>query len=137
MHQAPALDRTGHESATTRLPRRPHARLPRPDRGARRADPARRPHRPAARRGRPSLSAGRRLRPQDVGLLASSGVAEVSVIRRPCVAIVITGDELLPPGSHPEGYRIVDSNSLMLAALVQRDGGEVVAGPIVPDRREA
>jgi molybdopterin molybdotransferase len=83
------------------------------------------------------LAAGRRLRPQDIGLLASIGVGAVAVIRVPRVAILITGDELLPPGAKPEGCRIVDSNSVMLAALVERDGGEVVSGPIIPDRREA
>jgi molybdopterin molybdotransferase len=73
--------------------------------------------------GREVLPAGRRLRPQDVGLLAAIGMASAAVVRRPRVAILATGDELLPPGSVPQGYRIVDSNSPMLAALVARDGG--------------
>jgi molybdopterin molybdotransferase len=81
------------------------------------------------------LSAGRALRPQDLGLLASLGVATVAVIRRPRVDILITGDELLPVGSRPEGSRIVDSNSIMLAALVKRDGGEPRIAPLLPDRR--
>jgi molybdopterin molybdotransferase len=51
--------------------------------------------------------------------------------------LVITGDELLPPGSVPSGAQIVDSNSLMLDALVGRDGGVPLRGAIVPDRREA
>jgi molybdopterin molybdotransferase len=78
----------------------------------------------------------RRLRPQDLGLLASIGVGRVSVIREPRVAILITGDELLPAGSRPEGFRIVDSNSVMLAALAGRDGARVQIAPILPDRRE-
>jgi molybdopterin molybdotransferase len=69
------------------------------------------------------LSAGRVLRPQDVGLLSSIGVTEVDVIRRPRVRIVITGDEVLPAGSPPAGPRIADANGPMLAALVERDGG--------------
>lgn len=73
--------------------------------------------------GREVLSSGRRLRPQDVGLLASIGVAATHVIRQPRVAILVTGDELLRPGTVPTGFRIVDSNSPMLAALVARDGG--------------
>ena len=68
------------------------------------------------------LSAGRRLRPQDVGVLASVGASPVHVARRPSVAILVTGDELLPCGAKPEGFKIVDSNSVMLAALAQRDG---------------
>jgi molybdopterin molybdotransferase len=69
------------------------------------------------------LLAGRALRPQDLGVLASVGTAAVQVVRRPSVAILVTGNELLPAGSRPEGYRIVDSNSIMLQALVRRDGG--------------
>jgi molybdopterin molybdotransferase len=87
--------------------------------------------------GRPVLSAGRVLRPQDLGLLASLGVPAVPVVRRPAISILITGDELLPAGSRPEGYRIVDSNSVMLAALAVRDGGEPSVQPLIPDRREA
>ncbi|MBV9122483.1 MAG: molybdopterin molybdotransferase MoeA [Planctomycetes bacterium] len=83
------------------------------------------------------LRAGRVLRPQDVGALASLGVSPVPVIRRPTVSILVTGDELLPCGSRPEGFRIVDSNSVMLEALVRRDGGLPDIAPLVPDRAEA
>jgi len=82
------------------------------------------------------LEARRRLLPQDIGLLAAIGHDPVQVTRRPIVRIVVSGDELLPPGSMPDGRRIVDSNSPMLAALVERDGGipEVVR---LPDERTA
>jgi molybdopterin molybdotransferase len=83
------------------------------------------------------LRAGRRLRPQDVGLLASIGAARPRCVRRPRVRLVVTGDELLPPGSRPEGARIVDSNSPMLAALVARDGGVTLPHAILPDRPDA
>ena len=83
------------------------------------------------------LKSGRMLRPQDAGVLAALGVAQVPVIRRPTVELIITGDELLPPGSRPTGCLIVDSNSVMLAALVCRDGGLPSTGPIVADHREA
>jgi molybdopterin molybdotransferase len=83
------------------------------------------------------LRAGRLLRPQDVAVLASVGAALLSVIRRPRVAVVVTGDELLPAGAKPEGYRIVDSNSVMLEALVRRDGAMPAVLPLVPDTREA
>ncbi|MBA4191405.1 MAG: hypothetical protein C0467_25780 [Planctomycetaceae bacterium] len=78
-------------------------------------------------KGREVLPVSRRLRPQDVGLLASIGVSTVRVHRQPRVAVLVTGNELLPPGSLPEGYRIVDSNSPMLATLVARDGGECLS----------
>ena len=69
------------------------------------------------------LSKGRRLLPQDAGLLAAIGEDPVMVHRRPVVRIIVSGNELLPPGDRPEGFKIVDSNSPMLAALVIRDGG--------------
>jgi molybdopterin molybdotransferase len=81
------------------------------------------------------LRALRILRPQDLGVLASIGTAHVKVVRRPTVAILITGDELLPAGSRPTSYRIVDSNSVMLHALAQRDGGIAETAQLLPDSR--
>ncbi len=83
------------------------------------------------------LRHGRSLRPQDVGVLCSIGCGTVSVQRLVRVCIVVTGDELLPPGSKPSGNQIVDSNSPMLSALVTRDGGTVTDSQIVPDDRDA
>ena len=80
------------------------------------------------------LRRGRRLRAKDVGVLASLGVAELSCVRRPRIERLITGDELLPAGQRPEGCHIVDSNSVMLCALVERDGGVVLPYKILPDR---
>ena len=88
------------------------------------------------REGEVVLRAGRRLRPQDAGLLASIGAPSARCHRRPRVALLMTGDELLPPGSRPEGARIVDSNSLVLRGLAVRDGAEVVACEWLPDRAE-
>jgi molybdopterin molybdotransferase len=82
------------------------------------------------------LRAGRLLRPQDVGVLASVGASPVAVIRQPRAAILVTGDELLPCGSKPEGYRIVDSNSVMLAALLRRDGVQAVRIQMLQDRHD-
>jgi molybdopterin molybdotransferase len=82
------------------------------------------------------LRAGRWLRPQDLGVLASIGTASVSVFRQPRVAILVTGNELLPCGSKPEGFRIVDSNSVMLQALVRRDGGLPTDVQMLADRYE-
>jgi molybdopterin molybdotransferase len=82
------------------------------------------------------LAPGRRLRPQDAGLLASIGAAEVACVRRPRVRLVVTGDELLPAGSRPDGVRIVDSNSVVLSALLERDGAELLPFEILPDDPE-
>lgn len=86
--------------------------------------------------GQTVLRAGRVLRPQDLGLLASIGVGQASVVRRPSVSIAVTGDELLPAGAKPDDNRIVDSNSIMLAALARRDGAELRSMQMVPDQRE-
>lgn len=83
------------------------------------------------------LSTGRVLRPQDLGVLSSIGVAEIPVIRRPRVRILITGNELAPMGSIPSGCQIADANGPMLAALVTRDGGDVIFPGIIPDTRDA
>ena len=83
--------------------------------------------------GEAVLAAGRRLRPQDVGLLSSIGRASISCIRRPRVRLVVTGNELLPAGSKPAGSQIVDSNSVVLRGLVSRDGGVSLPFEILPD----
>jgi molybdopterin molybdotransferase len=83
------------------------------------------------REGAPILSAGRRLRPQDVSMLVMVGALEVEVRRRPHVRIVPTGSELVRVGERREG--IVESNSFMLAALAERDGATAECHPIVRD----
>jgi len=88
-------------------------------------------------RGSVILCTGRQLRPQDLGVLCSIGCGTVSVRRTVRVRIVVTGNELLPPGSKPTEHKIVDSNSPMLRALVQRDGGAVTDSRIVPDDPDA
>jgi molybdopterin molybdotransferase len=87
-------------------------------------------------RGEVILRRHRLLRPQDVGALASVGATPVAVVRRPTAAIIVTGDELLPAGARPDGYRIVDSNSVMLAALLRRDGVIDIRTEILADRAE-
>jgi len=88
------------------------------------------------RKGDALLAPGRVLRPQDAALLASLGLAGVPCVRTPRVRLVVTGDELLPAGRAPEGVQIVDSNSVMLRALVARDGGTLLPFEILPDRPE-
>ena len=83
------------------------------------------------------LEAGRVLRPQDLGVLSAVAARTIAVIRRPRVAVIVTGDELLPPGAPAEEDRLADMNSVMLAPLIARDGGLAeVIGPL-PDDRDA
>lgn len=83
------------------------------------------------------LSAGRRLRPQDVGLLAAVGLSRVEVVRRPSVRIMVTGEEIVPPGQPRSRYQIFDSNSVMLEGLIARDGGTVESLRRLPDDRRS
>jgi len=83
------------------------------------------------------LAAGQVLRPVDLGAIAASGHAEVKVARKPRVAILPTGTELVPIGSELEPGDILEYNSLVLAAQVNAWGGEAVRFPVTPDIFEA
>ncbi len=89
------------------------------------------------RAGELAARAGRLLRPQDVGLLSSLGCSRIPVVRRPTARILITGNEILPAGTPPEGARIADANGPMLAALTARDGGQLLSSEIVRDDPDA
>lgn len=75
--------------------------------------------------GHVALSAGRRLRPQDVALIAALGVTEVKVRRRVRVAIFSTGNEVVAPGAPRGAVQLYDSNRFMLRAMLVRLGCEV------------
>lgn len=79
------------------------------------------------------LRPGRRLRPQDLGLLAGLDVAEVAVYLRPRIAIIVTGDELVPPGQPLRGSQIHDMNTYTLSGLIMEAGGVPRSYGIVTD----
>jgi putative molybdopterin biosynthesis protein len=70
---------------------------------------------------------------REIGVLAAIGRAEIPVFRRPRVAILSTGDEIVPPGGTPGPGDVFDSNGAILAAAVRELGGEPVSLGIVPD----
>ena len=81
------------------------------------------------------LPVGTRDEGAEIALAAACGHAALTVFRRPRVAIVATGDELVEMDAMPEPQQIRNSNSYGLAALVAQAGGEAVRLPIAPDRR--
>ena len=83
------------------------------------------------------FTAPRILRPSDIALLAAMNIAEVPVTRRPRVAILSTGDELVMPGENPGPDQIIASNSFGLQAMLRDLGAEARLLPIARDTRES
>lgn len=79
------------------------------------------------------LPAGRVLRPVDLGAVAASGYQDVKVARKPRIAILPTGTELVPIGSKLKPGDILEYNSLVLAAQIKAMGGEATRFPIIKD----
>lgn len=75
----------------------------------------------------------RLLRPNDLCLLAAMNIPALPVRRRPIVAIIATGDELVMPGEEPAADQIIASNAFTLAAMVEEAGGEARILPIARD----
>ncbi|WP_028604748.1 gephyrin-like molybdotransferase Glp [Ottowia thiooxydans] len=73
-------------------------------------------------RGSAVLNADRRLRPQDLGLVASLGLSQLQVVRQPRVRLLVTGNEVRAPGTAKSAYEIYDANSMTLRGLLERDG---------------
>lgn len=80
---------------------------------------------------------GRRLTSVDVGLLASLGIADVSVFRRPKIVVFSTGDELQAPGNPLMEGQIYESNGVMLTLMAQKMGAEVENLGVIPDDKAA
>jgi len=78
--------------------------------------------------------ANARLTPSDVALAASMNVPQVTVYRRPQVAFIATGDELVMPGEAPHDDQIMASNNFGLAALVEQEGAQARVLPIARDQ---
>lgn len=89
------------------------------------------------RRGQVLLSAGRRLRPQDLAAMATFGLTEASVVRRPVLRVISTGNELVPPGSKAPPGKIHETNSLALTTAARKFGFECEAAGIVVDELPA
>lgn len=82
------------------------------------------------------FSPGHTIRPQDIGGLLALGITDVPVLRKPMVAIVSTGDELVPPETQPPPGKIRDINTYTIAARVSQCGAEPVIVGLAPDEYE-
>jgi molybdopterin molybdotransferase len=83
--------------------------------------------------GQTVLRAGRRIRSADLGLLAGLGRGEVEVFVRPTVALIVTGDELIPPGRPVHGSQIYDMNTYTLSGMIEDAGAAAAPSGIVGD----
>jgi molybdopterin molybdotransferase len=107
---------------------------------ARQPEPKGRYVRPAGldfKEGDLAIAAGTTLDARHIGLAAATNHAWLEVRRRPRVAILATGDEIVLPGTSPGPGQIVSSNGPALAAFVSQAGGEPVVLPIAPDNEQA
>ncbi|MCA3556145.1 gephyrin-like molybdotransferase Glp [Aestuariivirga sp.] len=89
------------------------------------------------RKGDALLPAGLRLGARDIGLAAAANAPKLAVHRRPVVALIATGDELVLPGGKPRADQIVSSNSHALAAMAEHLGARVMNFGIVADDLKA
>ena len=96
-----------------------------------------RPRGEDVKQGEPLMAPGRALTPSDLGMLASLNRAMLDVYRRPRVAIVATGDELVDIDTVPVGAQIVNSSAYALAGAIAEAGGEPVLLRVARDRPEA
>jgi putative molybdopterin biosynthesis protein len=83
------------------------------------------------------LPANHKLRPPDLGAIAGCGHTDVLVRRRPRVAILPTGSELVPPGDQPQPGAVIEYNSIVLGAQVREAGGEFTRWAALPDDADA
>src|SRR5689334_7287804 len=84
-------------------------------------------------RGEALLRAGTIIGSREIGMLAACGIAEVNVARRPRVAVISTGDELVQPGEALPPAAIYDTNGAIVTAAIDENGGEAVFLGAIPD----
>jgi molybdopterin molybdotransferase len=89
-----------------------------------------------AKKGTRLFARGHRIRPADVGALSGIGLARVWVVRRPRVAVIATGDEIVPPDVTPRAGQVRNVNQYALRALISAAGSIPVDFGVLPDRED-
>ncbi len=89
------------------------------------------------REGEPSLQPGKKLTPRDIGLMAAMNIPWVTVYRKPQIALLSTGDELVRPGEPLGPNQIISTNSLVVAAMIEQAGGEAIDLGIAADNEDS
>src|SRR6185503_15962023 len=84
-------------------------------------------------RGEALLRAGTIVGSREIGMLAACGIAEVMVARKPRVAVISTGDELVQPGRPLPPAAIYDTNGAIVTAAINENGGEAHFAGAIPD----
>ncbi len=84
-------------------------------------------------RGETVLRRSQQISSREIGILAACGIAEIPVVRQPKVAVLSTGDELVPPGTPLPPAGVYDSNSAVVGAAVEEAGGKTVHCGVLPD----
>jgi molybdopterin molybdotransferase len=84
-------------------------------------------------KGKVLLNKGKKVRPQDIGAFAGLGITEIKVYKKPKLAVIATGDELVPPEKDPKEGEIRDINSYTIGAMLNSIGAEVIYAGIIPD----
>lgn len=79
------------------------------------------------------IETGEKLRPYEVGVLASLGISEIEVYKKPKVAIISTGDEVVPFDAEPQLGQVRDINTFLLWSALQQDGAEPMSYGIMKD----
>jgi molybdopterin molybdotransferase len=87
-------------------------------------------------KGAPIFARGRRLRARDLGALTGVGITRLVVFRRPRVALISTGDEIVPPDATPRPGQVRNINAYSLIAMASEAGALVTDLGVIPDRRE-
>ncbi|MDH5779340.1 MAG: molybdopterin molybdotransferase MoeA [Candidatus Bathyarchaeota archaeon] len=85
------------------------------------------------RKGQIAVKSGTRLKPHHIGLLAALGMTHVAVVRKPTIAILSTGDELVDLGHKPKMNQVMDVNRLILSSMCQELGAEAIDLGIAKD----